>query len=369
MKIYRKRTKEPFNFLTIDTTLPVSNPLRFRKNLLKMTLTDELKILDDKIEANQARYDLGREAAKISALSSKDLLEKYEYLTGEDLGHRPSVLEKTKFEYSPLGMSLGKSFKKDNVKNIVNRESDFNYDSKYSFYRFYKESNEFKEMSLDSKYNKMKKFTNLLTNFKNLKSKNPKAQLEKGRVMKNVDELYEQHYNACKNDYGNDELNEATKKKFGYKHFELFDETHKKLKLDGETKNFIKEIEDKEKGVDNKRFTKYFSYEHTALVNKLLGQNRQDLRKSLDEIKQQKIKLNKDERNSTNNKNENDRLNMIVSVIDRIYQFFEYNFFSGEQPDESKLPKWIKVSKQRFDVIKRKVQNVKKKQFTGQTKS
>ena len=47
-----------------------------------MTLTDELKILDDKIKANQAQYDLGREAAKISALPSKNLLEKYEYLTG-----------------------------------------------------------------------------------------------------------------------------------------------------------------------------------------------------------------------------------------------------------------------------------------------
>ena len=33
MKIYRERTKEPFNFLTIDTTLPASEPLRFRKNL------------------------------------------------------------------------------------------------------------------------------------------------------------------------------------------------------------------------------------------------------------------------------------------------------------------------------------------------
>ena len=49
-----------------------------------MTLTDELKILDDKIKANQAQYDLGREAAKISAWSSKDLLEKYKYLIGED---------------------------------------------------------------------------------------------------------------------------------------------------------------------------------------------------------------------------------------------------------------------------------------------
>ena len=33
MKIYRECIKEPFNFLTIDTTLPSSNPLRFRKNL------------------------------------------------------------------------------------------------------------------------------------------------------------------------------------------------------------------------------------------------------------------------------------------------------------------------------------------------
>ena len=33
MKIYRGCTKEPYNFLTIDATLPPSNPLRFRKNL------------------------------------------------------------------------------------------------------------------------------------------------------------------------------------------------------------------------------------------------------------------------------------------------------------------------------------------------
>ena len=175
MKIYR----ETFNFLTINTTLPESNPLRFRKKFvwifIKITLTYELKTLDDNIKSNQVQYDLGREAAKISVLSSKDLLEKCEYLTGEDLGHRPSVLEKTKFEYSLLGMSLSKSFKKDNVKNIANRESDFNYDSKYGFYRIYQEYNESEEMSLDSKYNKMKKFANFLTIPNNLKPKNLKT--------------------------------------------------------------------------------------------------------------------------------------------------------------------------------------------------
>ena len=44
-----------------------------------MTLTDELKIIDDKIKANRAQYYLDREAAKISALSPNEL-DKYEYL-------------------------------------------------------------------------------------------------------------------------------------------------------------------------------------------------------------------------------------------------------------------------------------------------
>ena len=67
-----------------------------------MTLTDELKILDDTIKSNQSQYDLDRVAAKISALSYKEL-DKYEYLTGEDLGYEPGVIEKAKFEYSPMG--------------------------------------------------------------------------------------------------------------------------------------------------------------------------------------------------------------------------------------------------------------------------
>ena len=42
-------------------------------------------------------------------------------------------------------------------------------------------------------------------------------------------------------------------------------------------------------------------------------------------------------------------------------ELFEYKFLSGKQSDQSMLPKWIKVSKKRFDVIKNKVQNAKKK--------
>ena len=62
-------------------------------------------------------------------------------------------------------------------------------------------------------------------------------------------------------------------------------------------------------------------------MSNLLNQNTQDLKKN-GKLKQQQIKLDTDEKNNTNNQNENDRLNMILSAIDRLYQFFEYKFLS-----------------------------------------
>ena len=67
-----------------------------------MTRKEQIKILDDKIEANNAQYDLDRMNAEISAYSSGDL-PKYEYLTKKDLGYKPDAIEKVKFEYSPIG--------------------------------------------------------------------------------------------------------------------------------------------------------------------------------------------------------------------------------------------------------------------------
>ena len=64
---------------------------------------------------NEAQYDLDRKAAKISALSSNNL-DKYEYLTGEDLGLKSSTIEQAKFEYSPLGKIFNKGLDKDKDK-------------------------------------------------------------------------------------------------------------------------------------------------------------------------------------------------------------------------------------------------------------
>ena len=93
-----------------------------------MTLTDECKILDDKIKTNHAQYDLDREAAKDSALSSKEL-DKYEYLTGEDLGYKPGVAEQAKLEYSPFSKVYNKGFGKEDkrekpLKRLKNIEDE-----------------------------------------------------------------------------------------------------------------------------------------------------------------------------------------------------------------------------------------------------
>ena len=76
---------------------------------------------------NEAQYDLDRKAANISALSPNNL-DKYEYLTRKDLGLKPSTVEQTKFEYSPLGKifnkGLSEDYKKEGLfKRLKNIES------------------------------------------------------------------------------------------------------------------------------------------------------------------------------------------------------------------------------------------------------
>ena len=204
--------------MTIDTTLPTSNPLRFRKNLFEsLTLTDELKKnLDNKIKANQAQYDLRREAAKISALSSKDLLEKYEYLTGEDLGHRPSVLEKTKFEYSPLGAVLADNVKKKTNTNKVNikKKQDKNliYNSQHSFTKF-KDIDEFKELSLDSMYKKLNDFKKRFNKLKTVDPQTNKNKVLKPKVLDNVGDLFNELYYIYKDKYNEEKDGLTTKNK------------------------------------------------------------------------------------------------------------------------------------------------------------
>ena len=68
--------------------------------------------IEDKIKDEKLEYDINREAAKISALSSGKI-DKYEYLTGEEIlpPDQQQIIEQTKFTYSPLGKAFEKQTK------------------------------------------------------------------------------------------------------------------------------------------------------------------------------------------------------------------------------------------------------------------
>ena len=67
MKIYKKCSTEPYSFLVNDTTLPSNDLLSFRKN---KTITNKTMTTEDQIKDEKLEYDIYREAAKISVLSS-----------------------------------------------------------------------------------------------------------------------------------------------------------------------------------------------------------------------------------------------------------------------------------------------------------
>ena len=148
-----------------------------------MTVTDQIKLLNRKIKQNEAQYDLDREADKIYALSSNNL-DKYEYLTGEDLGLKPSTVEQAKFEYSSLGKIFNKglnekdkkegilkrlenikdkndellnTFNKTNKtpKNKTNNKKKFIYNAKHSFAKL-RNTDDIKKLSLHSMFNLMR---------------------------------------------------------------------------------------------------------------------------------------------------------------------------------------------------------------------
>ena len=98
--------------------------------------------IEDQIKDEKLQYDINREAAKISTLSSGKI-DKYEYLTGEEIlpSNQQQIIEQAKFTYSPLGKAFEKQMKtiedqgKKQVKaiqdkQIVNINKDVNYKDK-----------------------------------------------------------------------------------------------------------------------------------------------------------------------------------------------------------------------------------------------
>ena len=162
-----------------------------------MTRKEHVKILDDKIEANNVQYNSDRMNAEISAYSSGDL-PKYEYLTKKDLGYKPDAFEQAKFEYSPLGKvftdGLDKSDRNEGLlkklKNIEDKSNNQLLTIKNipkpairgNVSDEYKTIQDFKQELIDKNILKLggvKKFDNIVNRWKQTK--------DKEIVYKNVD--------------------------------------------------------------------------------------------------------------------------------------------------------------------------------------
>ena len=143
------------------------------------------------------------------------------------MGYKPSVVEQAKFDYSRLAKvfdkalteedkkeGLLKSVKKigdkkqellkafsaaSKVNKAAKNESDCNYNHKYAFYRFYRNFEKFKRMvSIDSKHRELKEFYKFLTDFKNHKPATIETKDCKNRVMHNVNQLSNKHFDTYK---------------------------------------------------------------------------------------------------------------------------------------------------------------------------
>ena len=180
-------------------------------------------------------------------------LGKHEYLTGEDLGLKPSTVEQAKFEYSPLGKIFNKGLSeedkkegllkrleniKDENEELLNSFSTTNktnktpniqskklvYDGKHSF-AMLKNINDIKDLSLDSMFNRMRMYHKKFTSLNNLTPRTENKEKLKQEVLNNAGDIYNELYYIYKNKY-NKKINSLDAKnriRLDYKKLRLAD--------------------------------------------------------------------------------------------------------------------------------------------------
>ena len=179
---------------------------------------------------------------------SSNNLDKYEYLTGEDLDIKPSTIEQAKFEYSPLDKILNKGLSEDDKKegilkrleNIKDKNDEllktFNktnktpknktnnqikklvYNTKHSFAKL-RNTDDIEKLSFDSMFNLMKEHHEKFTSLKNVVLQTEGNEQLKQEVLINAGDIYNELYEIYKNKYNKkiNNLNTKNRKKFDYK--------------------------------------------------------------------------------------------------------------------------------------------------------
>ena len=243
-----------------------------------MTCKEQIKILDDKIEANNAQYDLDRMNAEISAYSRGDL-PKYEYLTKKDLGYKPDAVEKVKFEYSPIGKVFTDGLAKEDkskkaglfkrLKNIEDNlvEVDDN-DNKVGIFRIIKDIKD-RDIKIDNHGEAVREIREHI-----------KELIDDGIKVNNFDEMKKEILDYVKNlkEQGSDvkideyQINDLINKIFN----KTYGKYERKAYIESEIDNFLEKYGDKNISISydnnkNKFNTEEITKSLKKLRNKLIG--------------------------------------------------------------------------------------------------
>ena len=270
IKIYRQCTKEPYNFLTIDTSLPTTDPLRFRKKLFeifnkgldkddkKEGLFKRLENIKDKNEEQlQAIKDRGEKQLKeLKNIDKNKTLKAIDEISKEN-----DEVYKLLFEFKKIDETL------DNAELVCTKtdgtKDDFNLfllPLKFieKIYKY--------EITLDEAIEKQAELKELINKLYNYGQRISKEIEEKNRVLKSAKKLF---------DTRDDIIDLFEKATFPYKG-NVFktnkeeSEENKFQKIKDDYKKFTKYIEDESKGIDYDLFEEYFNFSVPSALLKQL---------------------------------------------------------------------------------------------------
>ena len=242
-----------------------------------MTRKEQVKILDDKIEANNAQYNLNRMNAEISAYSSGDL-PNYEHLTKKDLNYNPDASEQPKFEYSRLGKvftdGLDKYDKNEGLlkrlKNIEDKSNNqlltikniprpaIKGENNGNVSDEYKTVQDFKQELIEKnilKLDGIKKFDNIVDKWKQTKDKEIAYKNVDTKVNTQKFHLYKIFEDYLNKKVGYDGINNIRKSiKDGIKIYQKRSRTDKNKRIINNSNKVIKGINLFESMIDNDEF-------------------------------------------------------------------------------------------------------------------
>ena len=236
-----------------------------------MTHKEQIKILDDKIKANQRQYDLDRINAEISGYSSGDL-PKYEYLTKKDLGYKPDAVEKVKFKYSPIGKVFTDGLAKEDeskkvglfkrIKNIEDNlaEVDDN-DNKVGIFRIIKDIKD-KGIKIDNDNEAIREIRERIKELIDDGVKVNNFNEMKEEIMEHIKNLKEQGINVRVDE---DQINDLINKIYDIKN-----KDKKNTYMDSEIDKFLKDYRDKNINISyDKNKNKFSTEEITKSLDRL----------------------------------------------------------------------------------------------------